>query len=96
MYELWYFYIITAVKKVIDEKTLDMEIIVNPKHLDNGQNVIQLETAVGAAMKCFDGCLGRQMTKYMHIKFDFCNAFLLISTYIIRNEKINLMRFFHL
>lgn len=45
-------------QKVIENKTLDMEIIVNPKHLDNGQNVIQLETAVGAAMKCFDGCLG--------------------------------------
>lgn len=58
------FLIVIAVKKVIDEKTLDMEIIVNPKHLDNGQNVIQLETAVGAAMKCFDGCLGRQITQY--------------------------------
>ena len=31
-----------------------MEIIVNPKALDGGVNVIQLETAVGAAMKCFD------------------------------------------
>lgn len=42
----------------MDDGTLDMEVIVNHKTLDNGQNVIQLETAVGAAMKCFDGCLG--------------------------------------
>ena len=35
-----------------------MEVIVNPKTLDNGVNVIQLETAVGAAMKCFEGAIG--------------------------------------
>jgi UTP--glucose-1-phosphate uridylyltransferase len=35
-----------------------MEIIVNSKSLDNGLNVIQLETAVGAAMKSFEGGLG--------------------------------------
>lgn len=35
-----------------------MEVIVNPKTLDNGLNVIQLETAVGAAMKCFEGSIG--------------------------------------
>ncbi|OWF34560.1 UTP--glucose-1-phosphate uridylyltransferase-like [Mizuhopecten yessoensis] len=45
-------------KRVVDEKTLDMEIIVNPKTLDNGLNVIQLETAVGSAIKSFEGALG--------------------------------------
>jgi UTP--glucose-1-phosphate uridylyltransferase len=35
-----------------------MEIIVNNKSLDNGVNVLQLETAVGAAMKSFEGGLG--------------------------------------
>ena len=35
-----------------------MEVIVNPKTLNNGINVIQLETAVGAAMKCFGKCKG--------------------------------------
>ena len=42
-----------AIKTVIENKSLDMEIIVNPKSLDGGINVLQLETAVGAAMKCF-------------------------------------------
>lgn len=37
---------------------LDMEIIVNDKHLDNGLDVIQLETAVGSAMKDFEGAIG--------------------------------------
>ena len=43
------------IKHIIEENTLDMEVIVNPKTLDGGLNVIQLETAVGAAMKCFEG-----------------------------------------
>lgn len=30
----------------------------NHKTLDTGLRVIQLETAVGAAMKCFEGCIG--------------------------------------
>ncbi|XP_060571043.1 UTP--glucose-1-phosphate uridylyltransferase-like isoform X2 [Ruditapes philippinarum] len=47
-----------AIKRVLEERTLHMEIIVNPKTLDNGLNVIQLETAVGAAIKSFDGAMG--------------------------------------
>jgi hypothetical protein len=39
-----------------------MEIIVNSKSLANGLNVIQLETAVGAAMKSFEGGLGKSST----------------------------------
>lgn len=35
-----------------------MEIIINNKTTDNGTNIIQLETAVGAAMKTFEGGIG--------------------------------------
>ena len=47
-----------AMKRVLEQELLTMEIIVNPKTLPNGTNVIQLETAVGAAMKCFNGATG--------------------------------------
>ena len=47
-----------AIQRVVDENTLDMEIIVNPKQLKGCINVYQLETAVGAAMKCFDNASG--------------------------------------
>lgn len=47
-----------AIDRVLTEKTLNMETIVNHKTLENGVRVIQLETAVGAAMKCFEGCIG--------------------------------------
>ena len=47
-----------SIKTAVDERTLDMEIIINPKTLEGGINVIQLETAVGAAMQCFEKCRG--------------------------------------
>lgn len=49
---------VAAIDRVLSEGSLSMEIIVNPKTLDNNVPVIQLETAVGAAMKCFDRGLG--------------------------------------
>ncbi|XP_027034870.2 UTP--glucose-1-phosphate uridylyltransferase-like isoform X1 [Tachysurus fulvidraco] len=47
-----------AIKRLHDQNAMDLEIIVNPKTLDGGLNVIQLETAVGAAIKSFDNALG--------------------------------------
>ena len=35
-----------------------MEIIVNPKIIDGGVKIIQLETAIGAAMKNFENSVG--------------------------------------
>ncbi|CAL9687867.1 unnamed protein product [Knipowitschia caucasica] len=49
---------LAAIKRLQEQSAMDLEIIVNPKTLDGGQNVIQLETAVGAAIKCFDNALG--------------------------------------
>lgn len=49
---------LSSIKRIIENENLDLEVIVNPKTLDNGANVIQLETAVGAAMKCFEGSIG--------------------------------------
>lgn len=50
--------VLAAIENILAQGTLNMEIIVNPKHLDSGHDVIQLETAVGAAMKCFDRGIG--------------------------------------
>ncbi|XP_056136623.1 UTP--glucose-1-phosphate uridylyltransferase-like isoform X2 [Lampris incognitus] len=47
-----------AIKRVHEKNAMDLEIIVNPKTLEGGLNVIQLETAVGAAIKSFDNVLG--------------------------------------
>lgn len=45
---------IPAIKRVIESRELAMEIIINPKTTDDGVGVIQLETAVGAAIKHFE------------------------------------------
>ncbi|KAG5831100.1 hypothetical protein ANANG_G00300270 [Anguilla anguilla] len=47
-----------AIKRLQEQNAMDMEIILNPKTIDGGLNVIQLETAVGAAIKSFDNALG--------------------------------------
>ncbi|KAM3864891.1 UTP--glucose-1-phosphate uridylyltransferase-like [Diretmus argenteus] len=47
-----------AIKRLHDRNAMDLEIIVNPKTLDGGLNVIQLETAVGAAIKSFNNAMG--------------------------------------
>ena len=56
-----------AIQRVVVENTLDMEIIVNPKQLNGGLNVYQLETAVGAAMKCFDNASGVNVPRSRYV-----------------------------
>ncbi|KAM7008850.1 UTP--glucose-1-phosphate uridylyltransferase-like [Tautogolabrus adspersus] len=47
-----------AIKRLQEKNAMDLEIIVNPKTLEGGLNVIQLETAVGAAIKSFNNAMG--------------------------------------
>ncbi|KAK7072934.1 UTP--glucose-1-phosphate uridylyltransferase [Halocaridina rubra] len=49
---------LSAMEQVLNEATLDMEVIINNKTLKTGLNIIQLEQAVGAAIKSFRGALG--------------------------------------
>jgi len=46
------------VQKLVDNHQLAMEVIRNPKTLDSGLNIIQLEEAAGAAICNFRGALG--------------------------------------
>ena len=57
-----------AVQRVIEEGTLDMEVIVNPKTLDGGVNVIQLEV--------------RRLQNYIYHKF-FTETMQRLKTYLI-------------
>lgn len=47
-----------AIDRILSEGIMDMEVIINNKTLDNGLNILQLEQAVGAAVKCFNGAHG--------------------------------------
>lgn len=81
-----------AIQKVINNNTLDMEVIVNAKHLDNGFNVIQLETAVGAAMKCFDGCLGINVPRSRFLPVKKTSDLLLVMSnlYSLKNGHLEM------
>ncbi|XP_008315443.1 UTP--glucose-1-phosphate uridylyltransferase-like isoform X2 [Cynoglossus semilaevis] len=47
-----------AIKRLQQNNQMDLEIIVNAKTLDGGLNVLQLETAVGAAIQSFKRAMG--------------------------------------
>ncbi|GAU99119.1 hypothetical protein RvY_10163 [Ramazzottius varieornatus] len=49
---------LSAIKELVSQNAMKLEVIVNHKALDNGANVIQLETACGDAVRNFSGALG--------------------------------------
>ncbi|XP_042202403.1 UTP--glucose-1-phosphate uridylyltransferase-like, partial [Callorhinchus milii] len=61
---------LTAMKSLGESDNLDTEIIVNNKTLATGQNVVQLETAAGAAIRNFDRALGVNVprSRYQPVK----------------------------
>ena len=67
---------LTAMKRVLDAGQMDMEIIVNPKHLDAGIDVLQLETAAGSAIKNFKCPCGSSIFAHcnFHLQQSTCRA----------------------
>jgi UTP--glucose-1-phosphate uridylyltransferase len=59
-----------ALDKLLKSGTFDIEVIVNHKHLSFGRNVIQLETASGAAMQSFENAIGINVprTRFLPVK----------------------------
>ncbi|KAI9193194.1 UTP--glucose-1-phosphate uridylyltransferase-domain-containing protein [Polychytrium aggregatum] len=69
-----------AIKRVIEEQSLGMEIIVNTKTLDSGEKIIQLETAVGAAIKHFEGAHGINVPRRRFLPVKSCSDLFLITS----------------
>lgn len=69
-----------AIERVLLNGSLQMEIIANPKTLDNGLNVLQLETAAGAAIKCFDGALGINVPRSRFLPVKITSDLLLVMS----------------
>jgi len=67
-----------------------MEIIVNNKTLENGTRVIQLETAVGAAMKCFDGAIGINVprSRFLPVKKSSDLLLVMSNLYTLKNGSL--------
>lgn len=59
-----------AINVLVTEQRLDSDVIANRKTVDGGINVIQLETAAGAAIKNFRGAVGVNVprTRFLPVK----------------------------
>eukprot|EP00128_Syssomonas_multiformis_P005338 Colp12_sorted_trinity150504_noHs@4278 len=69
-----------AVKRLIEDEALNLEVIVNPKTLDNGINVLQLETASGAAIKHFENAVGINVPRTRFLPVKSCSDLLLVKS----------------
>lgn len=81
-----------AIKRVVEKNELDMEVIVNPKHLDRGIDVIQLETAAGSAIKNFHGSCGINVprSRFLPVKKTSDLLLLMSNLYEIENGSLKL------
>ncbi|GAA5801514.1 hypothetical protein HPULCUR_006962 [Helicostylum pulchrum] len=59
-----------ATKRIMDEETLGLEIVINHKTTDHGEKAIQLETAVGSGNKHFKQAHGINVprTRFLPVK----------------------------
>ncbi|CAF4365278.1 unnamed protein product [Rotaria sp. Silwood2] len=80
-----------AIKRIIEDKTLHMEIIVNHKALDKGINVIQLETASGAAIKSFEGAQGINVPRRRFLPVKTTSDLLLVMSNLFTLTRGNLV-----
>uniref|UniRef100_A0A7E4W480 UTP--glucose-1-phosphate uridylyltransferase n=1 Tax=Panagrellus redivivus TaxID=6233 RepID=A0A7E4W480_PANRE len=83
---------LAAVKRVVENNELEMEVIVNPKHLDRGVDVIQLETAAGAAIKSFKGACGINVprSRFLPVKKSSDLLLLMSNLYDINHGSLTL------
>jgi len=83
---------LNAIEKVLNDGSMNLEIIVNNKTLDNNLNIIQLETAVGAAMKSFNGGLGINVPRSRFLPVKKTSDLLLVMSnlYNMRNGSLSM------
>ncbi|XP_022909757.1 UTP--glucose-1-phosphate uridylyltransferase isoform X2 [Onthophagus taurus] len=79
-----------AIDRVVQGNKLNLEIIANNKTLANGLNVIQLETAVGAAMKCFEGGIGINVprSRFLPVKKTSDLMLVMSNLYTLKNGSL--------
>lgn len=69
-----------AIKRLMEEGGMELDIIVNNKTADNGVPVIQLETAVGAAIKHFKNAHGVNVPRSRFLPVKSCSDLLLVTS----------------
>lgn len=76
-----------AIKRIMDAKAMKMEVIVNPKSLDNGRNVIQLEVACGDAIRNFERAVGVNVPRSRFLPVKKSSDLLLVMSNLYKIEN---------
>ncbi|KAF8135772.1 UTP-glucose-1-phosphate uridylyltransferase [Boletus edulis] len=79
-----------ALRKVMTGGGMELDIIVNPKVTDDGQSIIQLETAAGAAIKHFKNARAINVPRSRFLSVKSCSDLLLIKSdiYSLKNGQL--------
>lgn len=81
-----------AIKRVCSDNLLDLDVIVNHKIVeDTGVKVIQLETAVGAAIKHFTGAHGVNVPRARFLPVKYCSDLFLVQSDLYTLQHGNLV-----
>ncbi|KAH8859196.1 UTP--glucose-1-phosphate uridylyltransferase [Schistosoma japonicum] len=80
-----------ALHRNVTQKDLRMEIIVNPKTLDSGTNILQLEEAAGAAIKSFNGAFGVNVPRSRFLPVKTTSDLLLVMSnlYVLEGGSLS-------
>lgn len=85
---------ISAIKELMDSgNRVELDLIVNPKQLENtGEKVLQLETAIGSAIRYFKGSHAVNVPRSRFLPVKTCSDLLLVQSdlYTMSNGKITL------
>lgn len=82
---------IDAIKRVLQERTLDLEVIVNHKTMEStGEKVIQLESAVGAAIKHFKNAHGVNVPRTRFLPVKSCSDLFIVQSdlYVLSHGEL--------
>lgn len=71
---------LSSIKTLLESAEFELDIIVNQKHLESGIDIIQLETAAGAAMKYFDRAIGINVPRHRFLPVKKTSDLLLIMS----------------
>lgn len=77
---------LSAIKRLVESGEMHMEVIENKKDLADGTPVIQLEQAVGSAIKNFKGAIGINVPRSRFLPVKQCQDLLLVMSNLFRLE----------
>ncbi|KAJ1674334.1 UTP-glucose-1-phosphate uridylyltransferase [Spiromyces aspiralis] len=81
-----------AMKRLVEARELNLDLIVNNKTTDDGTPVIQLETAVGAAIKHFKGAHGINVPRFRFLPVKSTSDLFLVTSdlYTLENGQLRM------